>query len=131
MKRENEEYAYPRFEEYIAMSENMPIIDDDIDILPFSEPYYETLKYKKLNENAKADFRESVKYAIDEFWKAFRQIPDGGEVNEIMRAATEDIEQKWEVTVKNDKELRSIVQTMVISTINKILKRENQRQQEG
>ena len=48
-----------------------------------------------------------------------------------MNTSIKHIEEKMSFTVKNDKDLRRIVQSMVVPTINKQLRRENKKKEEG
>ena len=64
-------------------------------------------------------------------WEDNRLIPDGGEVNQIMNTAIRHFEEELSFSVKNDKDLRRIVQSMVVPTINKQLRREKKKKEEG
>ena len=90
----------------------------------------ETKRYNKLKDSERNLFRGIVQNLIIEFWENKRQIPDGGEVNQIMKTAIKSF-QEDALTVKNDKDLRRIVQSMVVPTINKQLRRENKKKEEG
>lgn len=76
-------------------------------------------------------FRGIVQNLIIEFWENRRLIPDGGDVNQIMNTAIKHFKEELSFTVKNDKDLRRIVQSMVVPTINKQLRRENKKKEEG
>ena len=99
---------------------------------------YEAKRYNKLKDAERTIFRGIVQNLIIEFWENNRLIPDGGDVNQIMNTAIrhfkeDDGEYQSSVsfTVKNDKDLRRIVQLMVVPTINKQLRRENKKKEEG
>ena len=96
-----------------------------------SAPEYEAKRYNKLKDTEKTFLRGEVQNLIIDFWKYNIQIPDGGEVNKIMNTSIKHIEEKMSFTVKNDKDLRRIVQSMVVPTINKQLRRENKKKEEG
>ena len=101
----------------------------DIDRLPPS--MYETKRYNKLKDTERSCLRGIVLNLIIEFWEDNRLIPDGGEVNQIMNTAIRHFEGELSLSVKNDKDLRRIVQSMVVPTINKQLRRENKKKDEG
>lgn len=92
---------------------------------------YETKRYNKLKDTERSYLRGIVQNLIIEFWEDNRLIPDGGEVNQIMNTAIRHFEEELSLSVKNDKDLRRIVQSMVVPTINKQLRRENKRKEEG
>ena len=48
-----------------------------------------------------------------------------------MNTAIRHFKEERSFTVKNDKDLRRIVQSMVVPTINKQLRRENKKKEEG
>ena len=91
----------------------------------------ETKRYNKLKDAERNFFREIVKNLIIEFWEKNRLIPDGGEVNQIMNTAIRHFKKEVAFTVKNDKDLRRIVQSMVVPTINKQLRCEKKKSEEG
>jgi len=91
----------------------------DIDRLP--PLVYETKRYNKLKDAERFYLRGIVQNLIIEFWKENKLIPDGGEVNQIMNTAIRHFEEELSLSVKNDKDLRRIVQSMVVPTINKQL----------
>ena len=92
---------------------------------------YETKRYNKLKDVERSVFRGIVQNLIIEFWENNRLIPDGGEVNQIMNTAIRHFKEEVAFTVKSDKDLRRIVQSMVVPTINKQLRRENKKTEEG
>ena len=92
---------------------------------------YETKRYNKLKDAERTVFRGIVQNLIIEFWEDKRLIPDGGEVNQIMNTAIRHFKEEVAFTVKSDKDLRRIVQSMVVPTINKQLRRENKKKEEG
>ena len=92
---------------------------------------YEAKRYNKLKDAERTFFRGIVQNLIIEFWENKRLIPDGGEVNQIMNRAIRHFKEEVSFTVKNDKDLRRIVQLMVVPTINKQLRRENKKKEEG
>ena len=92
---------------------------------------YEAKRYYKLKDAERTFFRGIVQNLVIEFWENKRLIPDGGEVNQIMNTAIKYFHEEVTFTVKNDKDLRRIVQSMVVPTINKQLRRENKKKEEG
>ena len=101
----------------------------DLDRLPTAA--YETKRYSKLKDVERTFFRGFVQDLIIEFWQDKRLIPDGGEVNQIMNTAISHFKEETACSVKNDKDLRRIVQSMVVPTINKQLKRVIKKSEEG
>ena len=100
-------------------------LEEFVGLDSFRLPVYEAKRYVKLKDAEKSLFRGIVQKLVIEFWKENRQIPDGGEVNRIMNMATKHFEEKLSFSVKNDKDLRRMVQSMVVPTINRQLKRED------
>ncbi len=88
-------------------------------------------RYNKLKEAERNVFRGIVQNLVIEFWENNRLIPDGSEVNQIMNTAIRHFKEEVSFTVKDDKDLRRIVQSMVVPTINKQLRRENKKKEEG
>jgi len=111
----------------------MPFIIDGylgfVDLERFFPPEYESKRYNKLKDTEKNIFRGIVQNLIIDLWKYNRQIPDGGEVNQIMNTAIERFEEELSFTVKSDKDLRRIVQSMVVPTINKQLRCEKKKEE--
>ena len=97
----------------------------------FLSSVHEAKRYNKLKDAERTLFRGIVQNLIIEFWENKRLIPDGGEVNQIMNTAIKHFKEEVSFTVKNDKDLRRIVQLMVVPTINKQLRRENKKKEEG
>ena len=77
---------------------------------------YEAKRYNKLKDAERTFFRGIVQNLIIEFWENNRLIPDGGDVNQIMNTAIKKFKEEQSFTVKNDKDLRRIVQSMVVRT---------------
>ena len=92
---------------------------------------HEEKRYNKLKDAERTVFRGIVQNLIIEFWEDKRLIPDGGEVNQIMKTAIKSFQEEVAFTVKSDKDLRRIVKSMVVPTINKQLRRENKKKEEG
>ena len=97
----------------------------------FLSSVHEAKRYNKLKDAERTLFRGIVQNLIIEFWENKRLIPDGGEVNQIKNTAIRHFKEEVSFTVKNDKDLRRIVQLMVVPTINKQLRRENKKKEEG
>ena len=97
----------------------------------FLSSVHEAKRYNKLKDAERTLFRGIVQNLIIEFWENKRLIPDGGEVNQIMNTAIKHFKEEVSFTVKNGKDLRRIVQLMVVPTINKQLRRENKKKEEG
>ena len=91
----------------------------------------EIKRYNKLKDTERNLFRKIVQNLIIEFWKDKRLIPDGGEVNQIMNTAIRHFKEEVAFSVKNDKDLRRIVQSMVVPTINKQLRCEKTKSEGG
>ena len=97
----------------------------------FLSSVHEAKRYNKLKDAERTLFRGIVQNLIIEFWENKRLIPDGGEVNQIMNTAIKHFKEEVSFTVKNDKDLRRIVQSIVVPTINKQLRRENKKKEKG
>ena len=97
----------------------------------FLSSVHDAKRYNKLKDSERTLFRGIVQNLIIEFWENKRLIPDGGEVNQIMNTAIKYFQEEVSFAVKNDKDLRRIVQSMVVPTINKQLRRENKKKEEG
>ena len=97
----------------------------------FLSSVHEAKRYNKLKDAERTLFRGIVQNLIIEFWENKRLIPDGGEVNQIMNTAIKHFKEEVSFTVKNDKDLLRIVQSIVVPTINKQLRRENKKKEEG
>lgn len=91
----------------------------------------EIKRHNKLKDTERNLFCKIVQNLIIEFWKDKRLIPDGGEVNQIMNTAIRHFKEEVAFTVKNDKDLRRIVQSMVVPTINKQLRCEKKKSEGG
>ena len=129
MKRERD-FELPAIEDLESpFADDNNIVYDEVDRLP--QPIYEEKRYPKLKSTEKESFREFIRHFIIEYWEYKRLIPDGAETNQIIRKAIAYFEEDWQFSIKQDRDLRIIVHNMVISTINKLLKAENQKKQEG
>jgi len=129
LKRKRD-FELPTIEDFeLPLVDGEDIVYDGLDRLP--KPIYEAKRYPKLKSIEKESFRELIKHFIIEFWEYKRLIPDGAETSQIIGRAIAYFEEDWQFSVKQDRDLRSMVQTMVISTINKQLKAEKQKKQEG
>ena len=129
MMREN---AMP-FSSFDDIDDKQMLIDEDVEYMDFDAlpPHvYDSRRYTKLNDGEKTVFRQIVQNLVLEFWDSKRQIPDGGEVNQIMNTAIRHFEEAMDSSVKNDKDLRRIVQSMIVPTINKQLRREKKNANE-
>ena len=149
-KEDREKMMNGEFEEYPDLFEDidLPFDEDDgeyqssdvvyydgylgfVGLDRLSPLSYETKRYNKLKDAERTVFRGIVQNLIIEFWEGKRLIPDGAEVNQIMNIAIRHFKEEQSFTLKNDKDLRRIVQSMVVPTINKQLRRENKKEEEG
>lgn len=127
------ENAMP-FSSIEEIDDKLVLLEEDVDYMDFDAippKTYDSIRYTKLNNGEKTFFRQIVQTLVIEFWDSKRQIPDGGEVNQIMNTATRRFEERINSSIKNDKDLRRIVQSMIVPTINKQLRRENRKANEG
>ena len=135
------ENAMP-FSSIEEIDDKLVLLEEDVDYMDFDAippKTYDSIRYTKLNNGEKTFFRQIVQTLVIEYWDSKKQIPDGGEVNQIMNTATRRFEERINSSVKNDnnssvkndKDLRRIVQSMIVPTINKQLSRENRKANEG
>ena len=98
---------------------------DPVAMLPYSEtPITERTRFKKLNREQKAAFKSLAVSAATE-----RQIPFGEGLADIRKWLVETFAEDYGILLKEDTELKNYLMTLVISSINKLLKTERQVQE--
>lgn len=104
---------------------------DPVDMLPYSElPITEQTRFKKLGKEMKAEFKWLTASITIEFWEENRQIPFGEEMSKLRTRLVRMFAEEWRIQLKEDVELKNYMQTLVISTINKQLKSEKEKQKQ-
>lgn len=122
-----------------AMS-NLPIIIDyggdlmsvydPVSVMPYSEPpITERTRFKKLNKEQKTAFKSLAVSTITDYWKSERLIPFGESMADMRHWLTEAFAEDYGILLKEDTELKNYLMTLVISSINKLLKTERQVQE--
>lgn len=103
---------------------------DPVAMLPYSEtPITERTRFKKLNREQKAAFKSLAVSAATDYWEAERQIPFGEGLADIRKWLVETFAEDYGILLKEDTELKNYLMTLVISSINKLLKTERQVQE--
>ena len=124
---------------YFDTPSEIPVIDDedvlgeieydmfnpDIDIMPPIEPEHK--KYDKLNKEEKAALKELWIDIVIRYWEDERLIPFGEPYSKIKRELLDIFIDRGEIALKDDNSLKVVLHDTMIVTINKILKRENQK----
>lgn len=104
---------------------------DPVDMLPYSElPITEQTRFKKLGKEMKAEFKWQAASITIEFWEENRQIPFGEEMSKLRTRLVRMFAEEYRIQLKEDVELKNYMQTLVISTINKQLKSEKEKQKQ-
>ena len=103
---------------------------DPITMMPYSEPpLTERTRFKKLNREQKAAFKSLAVSAITYYWETEKQIPFGESMADIRHWLTEAFAEDYGILLKEDTELKNYLMTLVISSVNKLLKAERQIQE--
>ncbi|MCU6776841.1 hypothetical protein [Phocaeicola fibrisolvens] len=103
---------------------------DPVSVMPYSEPpITERTRYKKLNAGQKSAFKSMVVSAVTAYWNENRLIPFGEDMADIRRWTLEAFAEEYGILLKEDSELKSYLMTLVISTLNKLLKAEKTAQE--
>lgn len=104
---------------------------DPVDMLPYSElPITEQTRFKKLGKEMKAKFKWLTASITIEFWEENRQIPFGEEMSKLRTRLVRMFAEEYRIQLKEDVELKNYMQALVISTINKQLKSEKEKQKQ-
>lgn len=116
-----------------AMSDLPIIIDygndlmsvyDPVSVMPSKPPITEKTRYKKLNAEQKAAFKSMFVSAVTVYWDENRLIPFGEDMADIRKWMLEAFAEEYGILLKEDSELKNYLMTLVISTLNKLLKAE-------
>lgn len=106
-------------------------IYDPVAMMPYSEPpITEQTRFKKLNKEMKAEFKWMATSLTIEYWEEKRQIPFGEEMSKFRTRLLRMFAEEYEISLKEDTELKDYLLTLVISTINKRLKAERGKQEQ-
>ena len=93
--------------------------------MPPIEPEHK--KYDKLNKEEKAALKELWIDIVIRYWEDERLIPFGEPYSKIKRELLDIFIDRGEIALKDDNSLKVVLHDTMIVTINKILKRENQK----
>lgn len=100
-----------------------------IDMMPYSDPpITEQTRFKKLGKEMKAEFKWLAASLTMEYWNENRQIPFGEEMSKLRTRFLRMFAEEYSILLKDDTELKNYLLTLVISTINKQLKSEKEKQ---
>lgn len=100
-----------------------------VDMMPYSEPaIIEQTRFKKLSKEMKAEFKWLAASLTMEHWNEKRQIPFGEEMSKLRTRLLRMFAEEYSILLKDDTELKNYLLTLVISTINKQLKSEKEKQ---
>lgn len=102
------------------------MFNSDIDVMPTFEPEHK--KYDKLNKEEKAALKELWIDIVTRYWEDERLIPFGEPYSKIKRELIEIFLEQGEIALKDDNSLKVVLHDTMVVTINKILKRDNQKQ---
>ena len=101
------------------------MFNSDIDVMPTIEPEHK--RYDKLNKEEKAALKELWIDFVTRYWEDERLIPFGEPYSKIKRELLDIFVEQGEIAFKDDNSLKVVLHDTMIVTINKILKRENQK----
>ncbi|MCS2452942.1 MULTISPECIES: hypothetical protein [Bacteroides] len=102
---------------------------DPIAMMPYSDPpITEQTRFKKLGKEMKAEFKWLAASLTMEHWNEKRQIPFGEEMSKLRTRLLRMFAEGYSILLKDDTELKNYLLTLVISTINKQLKSEKEKQ---
>ena len=103
---------------------------DPVSVMPYSEPpITERTRYKKLNAEQKVAFKSMLVSAVISYWNENRLIPFGEDMADMRKWLVEAFAEEYGILLKEDSELKSYLMTLVISTLNKLLKAEKTAQE--
>ena len=104
-------------------------IYDPVDMMPYNDPpVTEQTRFKKLRKEMKAEFKWLAASLTMEHWNEKRQIPFGEEMSKLRTRLLRMFAEGYSILLKDDTELKNYLLTLVISTINKQLKSEKEKQ---
>ena len=102
---------------------------DPVDMMPYRDlPITEQTRFKKLGKEMKAEFKWLAASLTMEYWNENRQIPFGEEMSKLRTRLLRMFAEEYNILLKDDTELKNYLLTLVISTINKQLKSEKEKQ---
>ena len=85
----------------------------------------ETTRFKKLDKEGKAVLKAFISEVVTEYWQENRQIPFAESFSELKKYIIGTYDEECGILLKDDAELKTYFQTHTITTINKLLKEEN------
>lgn len=98
----------------------------DIDLMPPSEPTHK--KYGKLNKEEKTALKELWVEIVTHYWNEELMIPFGEVYSRLKRELLEIFEEEVEIALKDDNDLKTVLNDTMIATINKQLRQGHTRQ---
>lgn len=102
---------------------------DSVNMMPYSEPpTTEQTRFKKLGKEMKTEFKWLAASVTVEYWEENRQIPFGEEMSRLRTRLLRMFAEEYGILLKEDAELKNYLLTLVITTINKRLKSEKEKQ---
>lgn len=91
-----------------------------IDVRPQSEPEHK--KYSKLNKEEKSALKELWVEIVTQYWREKHQIPFGEQYSRLKKELLVILEEQGGISLKDDKDLKTLLYDSMTITINKILK---------
>ena len=114
----------------IDCGDELVSVYDPVSVMPYSEPpITERTRYKKLNAEQKVAFKSMLVSAVISYWNENRLIPFGEDMADMRKWLVEAFAEEYGILLKEDSELKSYLMTLVISTLNKLLKAEKTAQE--
>ncbi len=102
------------------------LFDGDIDLMPTSESAHK--KYGKLNKEEKTALKELWVEIVARYWNEELLIPFGEVYSQLKRELLEIFEEEVAVALKDDIDLKTVLNNTMIVTINKQLRLGHTRQ---
>lgn len=101
---------------------------DDCDCMPDLPVLVERKNFKKLDRDEKIILKDFIVDAVTTYWNEKRQIPVGESLSAIKKTLVTLYLEEYHVMLKDDTELKNYVRDNTIVTINKLLKKEKQKE---
>lgn len=117
------EADYGMFNDYLQYGPQY----DTVNNCPIYEEteYVERQRFSKLSKEFKLMLRDQMAHLIEEYWQNHHLIPADSELKQLRSKALRMMLYGMRVYLKDDKEVSSYLNNLVVPTINKILKKEN------
>ena len=87
----------------------------------------EQLSFKKLSVDTRKQLRATMVNLVLDYWQTERLIPEGAIIKEFRNAAIKEVYYICGQYAKDSEELKYMLNECIVSTINKELKKEKQR----